>query len=120
MKYMYYMKFCWYNPCYILALETNININNQREIGRERGRGRGRGRGGTKRHSKILRDNINGITKPAIRRLARRGGVKRISGLIYEETRNILKSFLKNVIKDAITYTEYAKRNTVTLVSYNI
>jgi histone H3/H4 len=26
-----------------------------------------------------LRDNIQGITKPAIRRLARRGGVKRIS-----------------------------------------
>ena len=35
-------------------------------------------------HRKILRDNIQGITKPAIRRLARRGGVKRISGLIYE------------------------------------
>ena len=33
----------------------------------------------------MLRDNIQGITKPAIRRLARRGGVKRISGLIYEE-----------------------------------
>ena len=32
-----------------------------------------------------------GITKPAIRRLARRGGVKRISGLIYEETRGVLK-----------------------------
>jgi histone H4 len=29
-------------------------------------------------------NNIEGITKPAIRRLARRGGVKRISGLIYE------------------------------------
>lgn len=28
---------------------------------------------------------LEGITKPAIRRLARRGGVKRISGLIYEE-----------------------------------
>lgn len=26
----------------------------------------------------------SGITKSAIRRLARRGGVKRISGLIYE------------------------------------
>jgi histone H4 len=38
-----------------------------------------------------LRDNIQGITKPAIRRLARRGGVKRISGLIYEETRGVLK-----------------------------
>ena len=34
---------------------------------------------GAKRHRKILRDNIQGITKPAIRRLARRGGVKRIS-----------------------------------------
>ena len=39
------------------------------------------------RHRKVLRDNIQGITKPAIRRLARRGGVKRISGLIYEEVR---------------------------------
>ena len=38
------------------------------------------GKGGAKRHRKVLRDNIQGITKPAIRRLARRGGVKRISG----------------------------------------
>ena len=45
---------------------------------------------------KILRDNIQGITKPAIRRLARRGGVKRISGLIYEETRSVLKIFLES------------------------
>jgi histone H4 len=49
--------------------------------------GKGLGKGGAKRHRKVLRDNIQGITKPAIRRLARRGGVKRISGLIYEETR---------------------------------
>eukprot|EP00058_Branchiostoma_floridae_P001000 XP_002586488.1 hypothetical protein BRAFLDRAFT_75126 [Branchiostoma floridae] len=60
------------------------------------------------------RDNIQGITKPAIRRLARRGGVKRISGLIYEETRGVLKVFLENVIRDAVTYTEHAKRKTVT------
>uniref|UniRef100_A0A453N2H0 Histone H4 n=1 Tax=Aegilops tauschii subsp. strangulata TaxID=200361 RepID=A0A453N2H0_AEGTS len=55
-----------------------------------------------------------GITKPAIRRLARRGGVKRISGLIYEETRGVLKIFLENVIRDAVTYTEHARRKTVT------
>jgi histone H4 len=55
-----------------------------------------------------------GITKPAIRRLARRGGVKRISGLIYEETRGVLKTFLESVIRDAVTYTEHAKRKTVT------
>ena len=76
--------------------------------------GKGLGKGGAKRHRKILRDNIQGITKPAIRRLARRGGVKRISGLIYEETRGVLKVFLENVIRDAVTYTEHAKRKTVT------
>ncbi|KAK0525175.1 Histone H4 [Tilletia horrida] len=63
---------------------------------------------------KIHRDNIQGITKPAIRRLARRGGVKRISGLIYNETRGVLKLFLESVIRDSVTYTEHAKRKTVT------
>ena len=58
--------------------------------------------------------NIQGITKPAIRRLARRGGVKRISGLIYEETRGVLKVFLENVIRDAVVYAEYARRKTCT------
>jgi len=72
--------------------------------GRGKG-GKGLGKGGAKRHRKVLRDNIQGITKPAIRRLARRGGVKRISGLIYEETRGVLKVFLENVIRDAVTYT---------------
>lgn len=80
--------------------------------GRGKG-GKGLGKGGAKRHRKVLRDNIQGITKPAIRRLARRGGVKRISGLIYEETRNVLKVFLEGVIKDAVTYTEHARRKTV-------
>ena len=54
------------------------------------------------------------MTKPAIRRLARRGGVKRISGLIYEETRGVLKSFIEKVVHDAVVYTEHAKRKTVT------
>ena len=64
-------------------------------MGRGKG-GKGLGKGGTKRHRKVLRDNIQGITKPAIRRLARRGGVKRISGLIYmyEETRGVLFHWL--------------------------
>ena len=57
---------------------------------------------------------MNGISKPAIRRLARRGGVKRISGLVYEETREVLKEFLMMVIQDATAYTEHARRKTVT------
>ncbi|KAI5064748.1 hypothetical protein GOP47_0019443 [Adiantum capillus-veneris] len=67
-------------------------------LGRSKG-AKGLGKGGAKRHRKVLRDNIQGITKPAIRRLARRGGVERISGLIYEETRGVLKIFLENVIR---------------------
>ena len=67
--------------------------------GRGKG-GKGLGKGGAKRHRKVMRDNILGITKPAIRRLARRGGVKRISGLIYDETRSVLKTFLDGVVRD--------------------
>ena len=40
--------------------------------GRGKG-GKGLGKGGAKRHRKVLRDIIQRITKPAIRRLARRG-----------------------------------------------
>ncbi|KAK4591186.1 hypothetical protein RGQ29_021401 [Quercus rubra] len=76
-------------------------------------RGKGLGKGGAKRHCKVLCDNIHGITKLAICRLARRGGVKHISGLIYEETRGILKIFLENVICDAVTYTKHTRRKTV-------
>ena len=96
---------------------THFSISAARLIVNMSGRGKGGkglGKGGAKRHRKVLRDNIQGITKPAIRRLARRGGVKRISGLIYEETRGVLKVFLENVIRDAVTYTEHAKRKTVT------
>ncbi|XP_056318566.1 uncharacterized protein LOC130232614 [Danio aesculapii] len=98
--------------------KNNVNVHSELSrlsimSGRGKG-GKGLGKGGAKRHRKVLRDNIQGITKPAIRRLARRGGVKRISGLIYEETRGVLKVFLENVIRDAVTYTEHAKRKTVT------
>lgn len=64
--------------------------------------------------SKILRVNIQGITKPAIRRLARRGGVKRISAGIYEELRTSLRLYLEKVLADACAVTEMCKRKTVT------
>ncbi len=69
----------------------------------------------TKRHSSFSgRNAIDGITKPAIRRLARRGGVKRISGLIYPETQGVLRQFLQQIISQAVIYTEHANRKTVT------
>ena len=66
----------------------------------------GLGKGGAKRHRRRLKENIQGITKPAIRRLARRGGVKRISGLIYEETRGVLKVFLVCWLKPKLNKTQ--------------
>jgi len=82
----------------------------------------GRGKGGKgfykggaiKRHRKVIRDSLKGITEPVIRRLARRGGLRRFSGLIYEETRSLLVVFLENVLRDTVIYTEHARRNTVT------
>ena len=68
----------------------------------------------TKRQKKVLRENVKGITRGAIRRLARRGGVKRISGEVYEEVRKTLKAFVEGVVRDATAYTEHAKRKTVT------
>jgi histone H3 len=82
-------------------------------MGKGKGKGKGKGGAAAKRHQKKLTDGILGITKPAIRRLARRGGVKRISGLIYEETRGVLKVFIEHVINDATTYTQHARRKTV-------
>ena len=69
---------------------------------------------GVKRARRESRDVILGITKPAIRRLARRGGVKRISALIYDETRAVIRHFLENVIRDSIVYSDHARRKTVT------
>jgi histone H4 len=79
-----------------------------------RGKGaKGLGKGGYRAHRRVFRDNIQGITKGTIRRLARRGGVKRVSGHVYEETRGVLKVYLENVLRDAICYTEHARRKTV-------
>lgn len=60
------------------------------------------------------RNKPSNLTNSAITRLARRGGVKRISGMVYETVRGIMKIFVENVLRDAITTTEYAKRKTVT------
>ena len=57
---------------------------------------------------------LKGIRKQDIRRLARRGGVVRLSNMVYDETRGVLKKFLEDVIKDAVIYTAYARRKTVT------
>lgn len=84
-------------------------------MGKGRGMGaKGLGKGGAVRHRRLYRDNLKGISKASIRRLARRGGVKRISGVVYEEARHILHTFLSSVLQDAATFAEHQKRKTCT------
>lgn len=78
--------------------------------------GKGIGKGGMRRHKKKFSDSLDGITKPAIRRLARRAGVKRLSGLIYDETRSCLRIFLESILRDTVLYMEHSKRKTVTVM----
>ena len=66
----------------------------------------------------IFRDAIHGITKPAITRLARKAGVKRIAGLVYQEVRGILKIRLEDVVKNALVVKNNQKR--VTLSEYDV
>ncbi|CAN8102167.1 unnamed protein product [Discula destructiva] len=70
---------------------------------------------GVKRHRKIIRDTIRGITRPDIRRLARRGGVKRISAGIYPDIREALRARLWLILRDCATYVEYRQAKTVTV-----
>merc|ERR1712167_151482 len=92
-----------------------FNKNTYKKMAGQGKGGKGMGKVGAKRHArKSNKETIEGITKPAIRRLARRGGVRTISHFIYEDTRHVLKSFLENVVRDSVTYTEHARRKTVT------
>lgn len=59
------------------------------------------------RHKKVLRDNISGITKNDIRRLARRGGCYRISAGVYDQTRAALRIFLERVLMDASIFSVF-------------
>ena len=85
--------------------------------GQAKGKGKGKtgGKVAAKRmKAKNQRPMIEGITKGDIKRLARRAGVKRISYEIYSYTRDIMLGFVRQVLKDALTYTKSGKRKTCT------
>ncbi|KAH7116045.1 histone-fold-containing protein [Dendryphion nanum] len=80
------------------------------------GKSLGLGLGKTlKRHKKIPRDSIRAVTKGDIRRLARRGGVKRLSATIYDDIRQALKDCLETILRDCVTLVEHSGRKTVTV-----
>eukprot|EP00930_Biecheleria_cincta_P069514 TRINITY_DN57250_c0_g1_i1.p1 TRINITY_DN57250_c0_g1~~TRINITY_DN57250_c0_g1_i1.p1 ORF type:complete len:231 (+),score=47.84 TRINITY_DN57250_c0_g1_i1:45-695(+) len=60
------------------------------------------------------RRSLSGISKPELRRLARRAGVQRMASTIYDEMRGALASFLSEVVDDVTVYAEYGRRKTAT------
>lgn len=65
------------------------------------------------RYRRVIRDSIQGLTKPAIQRLMQRAGTMRFSGLIYEETRGILKINLENVLRTSSIVMDYMNVKTL-------
>ncbi|CAO2654784.1 Nn.00g115170.m01.CDS01 [Neocucurbitaria sp. VM-36] len=55
------------------------------------------------------------LADPSLRRIARRGGVKRISATIYDDVRLALKARLTAIMKDVIAVVELGGRKTVTV-----
>ena len=71
------------------------------------------GHGGKVKHRKIFRDNIHGISNPALLRMMQRAGVKRVNGFVYEELRDIMKTYMENIINATVIFVEHDRRVTV-------
>lgn len=80
---------------------------------KKRGRPAG-GKSGKSRSNHWKKSPLERISNGSIMRLARRGGVKRISRTCYPATRGILYHFLDQILSDAICYTKHGRRKTVT------
>lgn len=63
-----------------------------------------------------IEDKGVGLNKPSMRRLARRAGVKRIKGDVYEKSIDMCRKFVTELLTKAHNYTEHARRKTITSV----
>ena len=72
--------------------------------------GRGRKAGGHARRSR--REEQKGLTKPALKRLARRSGAKRVNGAVYDTLRTITESYMEKVLRDVALLLEYSGHTT--------
>ena len=71
--------------------------------------------GGPVRFAKLSkRTPLEGITRPVIARIARKGGNQRISMGVFGPTRVQIEKFLTYTLQHAICHAEYSKRSTLT------
>jgi len=67
-----------------------------------------------KRHQQARVTGVANLSNPGFRRLARKGGVKRISNESFDTGRHLVDEFVNNIVHDAVLMCESAKRKTVT------
>jgi histone H4 len=78
-------------------------------------------RGGAKRHRRVLRDSITGFTLPALRLIARRGGVPLpqadagvpLPHAVLEPARSEMHGWYIATLRDAVANVEHGRRKTV-------
>merc|ERR1712179_89075 len=76
----------------------------------------GKGKTSAKRHRNVRSQSASvGIAKPALRRLARRGGITRVSHDSYDVMNRALTQYLKKLLENTNCYTSHGKRKTVTV-----
>lgn len=68
---------------------------------------------GTRRTNKE-KSVLEGISKPAIKRLARLAGVNQMSSTVCNDVRESLNEFVERVIKSSMMYSDHAGRKTLT------
>jgi histone H4 len=67
----------------------------------------------TKKNCRAPSKNTQGIRDGMLKRLSQRAGVQHVGSQVYGESRDIIKSFLEAVLKDAVLVTLHAKRKKI-------
>jgi histone H4 len=84
-------------------------------ITKQKGKDKATQPGGSKRHGKkIAKPVLDGITKNDIGRVAKRAGVTRVGGGVYDEMRVQAQGYLDDLLTKTLIHTEYRKAQTVT------
>jgi len=65
-------------------------------------------------YRRVLANNIQGISKCSLRRLARRGGCVRLNQGVYKEARGVLREYLQEVLAGSVEVARFGGRRTVT------
>jgi len=64
------------------------------------------------RSIKEIKDGV--ISNGSLRRLARRGGVKRLATASHQHVRDYIDDFMLNIVRDSLTFCEHRKALTIT------